>query len=381
MKGLLYLAWRDLVFHKTRSLILFACLFIMVFLPIVVARFVQFLESQFSARADETPLILGSKGSRLDLALHALYFQSPVPEWMTLQDEEDLQSHQLSHLTVPIHFRFSARNFPIVGTRPDYFDFRGLSIHQGSSWKRIGDCVLGYNVAKKLNLAPGDDILSDPEEIFDIAGTTPLKMRITGVLSPTNSPDDEVVWVSLKTAWIIQGLGHGHQKIENEEGLSADEKRKLFTFNQITDENQYDFHFHGSKSSRPISALIVVPKSTDAEILLTGRYTRHERQLIRSPEVMDQLLAIVHQARQWLNGLIFVVSVAVGGLMILVIMLSLRLRKAERITLYKLGHPKSTNVLLHSIGFGGLLLTASITALASSYLAMHFAPAVLLRLL
>ena len=91
--------------------------------------------------------------------------------------------------------RQRARGFPIVGTTLDYFAFRQLQIRHGTTLIRLGDCVLGAGVARKLGLEPGDRLLSDPENVFDIAGAYPLNMRVVGVLDDSHAPDDNAVFV------------------------------------------------------------------------------------------------------------------------------------------------------------------------------------------
>ena len=55
----------------------------------------------------------------------------------------------------------------------------------------------------------GGHVVSSPESVFDLAGVYPLKMAVVGVLAPTHTPDDDAVFVDVKTAWVIAGLAHG----------------------------------------------------------------------------------------------------------------------------------------------------------------------------
>ncbi len=48
--------------------------------------------------------------------------------------------------------------------------------------------------------------MSSPESVFDITGVYPLKMNVVGILQPTGTPDDDAVFVDVKTAWVIGGL-------------------------------------------------------------------------------------------------------------------------------------------------------------------------------
>ena len=76
------------------------------------------------------------------------------------------------------------------------------------------------------------------------------------------------VFVDLKTAWIIEGLGHGHPDLAAPEAaagvLSREENRitanaSVLQYNEITEDNIDSFHFHGDPSGFPITALIAVP--------------------------------------------------------------------------------------------------------------------------
>lgn len=110
---------------------------------------------------------------------------------------------------------------PFIGTSIEYFPFRLLNISTGNLFTFIGEAVVGANVAKALNLKVGDDLISSPENLFDLAGTYPLKMPVVGIPEPSYSPDDEAVFVDIKTSWIIEGIGHGHKELSEKKGSSV----------------------------------------------------------------------------------------------------------------------------------------------------------------
>ena len=73
--------------------------------------------------------------------------------------------------------------------------------------------MVGADAARVLDVGVGDNVISSPENVFDLAGVYPLKMPVVGVLARSHSPDDDAVFVDVKTAWVIEGLGHGHQDL------------------------------------------------------------------------------------------------------------------------------------------------------------------------
>ena len=207
-----YLGWQYLRYNKIKTFILVTCITIIAALRLSLEILINESERQLALRAESSPLLIGAKGSALDLVMNSLYFGDEVPEAITMEAAEQVMDTDLA-APIPLFVRFKARDFPIVGTSLDYFDFRNLKFAQGEMFVMLGQCVIGAEVARKLNLEPGDHIVSSPETLFNIAGVYPLKMNITGVLVPTHSPDDLAVFVDIPTAWVINGLGHGHQDV------------------------------------------------------------------------------------------------------------------------------------------------------------------------
>jgi putative ABC transport system permease protein len=208
----LYIAWKYISYNRIKTIVLVACITLISFLPFALQLLLNESERQLMSRAVETPLVVGAKGSSLDLVMNTLYFGDDVPELMTMTASDRIADTDLA-LPIPIYVRFKARGNPIVGTTLDYFEFRGLTIALGRQLAVLGDCVLGAKVAENLALKPGDKLISSPESLSDLAGVYPLKEKVAGILKKSHSSDDLAVFVDLKTAWVIQGLGHGHQDV------------------------------------------------------------------------------------------------------------------------------------------------------------------------
>ena len=348
----LYLAWQYLRFNKARTLILVSCITIIAALPMALEILLNESEQQLALRADSSPLLVGAKGSALDLVMNSIYFGNEVPEAITMAAVEQVSDTGLA-APIPLYVRFKARGFPIVGTTLDYFDFRGLQLQQGEMFVMLGQCVIGAEVAMKLNLKAGDYIVSSPETLFDIAGIYPLKMKIAGVLAPNHSADDLGVFVDIRTAWVIQGLGHGHKDVTKTTDSSVILKKdkgnvtanaKLMQYTEITAENIDSFHLHGDPTGFPVTAVLAIPDDDKAGTILQGRYLGKEilHQIVRPKEVIDTLMANIFKIRNVLDAVIMLVGTATLLALILVFSLSLRLREREIDIIFKLGCSRAT---------------------------------------
>jgi putative ABC transport system permease protein len=347
----LYLAWQYIRFNKFKTIILVASITLIAVLPLALEILLAESERQLLDRAESTPLLVGAKGSALDLAMNSLYFDDEVPELMTMAAAERIYDTELA-LPIPLYVRFQTRGLPIVGTSFDYFEFRKLALAQGQSLTMLGDCVLGSKAAEKLGIGVGDTLVSSPENLFDLAGVYPLKMKVVGVLAPNHSADDLAVFVDIKTAWVIQGLGHGHEDVTRTRDSTVVLKRtegnvaanaKLFHYTEITEDNLDGFHFHGDTSIYPVTAVITVPFDEKSGTLLRGRYLERNdaAQIIQPAEVIDGLLQNIFRIRNVLDAVIALVGLATVLTIVLVFTLSLRLRQREVQTIFKLGCRKA----------------------------------------
>jgi len=347
-----YIAWKYIVYNKIKTVVLVASITLISFLPFALQLLLNESERQLMSRAVETPLVVGIKGSALDLVMNTLYFGDDVPELMTMAASDRIADADLA-LPIPVYVRFQARGNPIVGTTLDYFDFRQLTVARGRQLAILGDCVLGAMVAESLALRPGDSLVSSPESLFDLAGIYPLKMKVIGILEKNHTSDDLAVFVDLKTAWIIQGLGHGHQDVTQlndptlvlkRTGSNVAATAKLFHYTEITEKNRASFHFHGTLSAYPISAVIAVPHDAKSGTILRGRYLSKEetQQIVKPAEIIDGLLQNIFRIKNVLDAVIAVVALATVLAIILVFALSLRLRQREIQTIFKIGCSRLT---------------------------------------
>jgi len=366
----IYIAWQYIRFNKIKTATLIACITLISFLPLSLQLLLGESERQLMSRAVSTPLVIGDKGSSLDLVMNSLYFSDEVPELIGMEASERVMESGLA-LSIPVYARFHARGNPIVGTTLDYFDFRRLKVAEGRNLAVLGDCLLGAKVAENLGLKPGDSLLSSPETLFDLAGVYPLKMKVVGVLQKSHTSDDLAVFVDIKTTWVIQGLGHGHQDVTNLSDPTLILKRsesnvaataKLYQHTEITKKNIDSFHFHGNTSVYPITAVIAVPYDDKSGTILRGRYlSRNETlQIIKPEEIIDGLLQNIFRIKNVLDAVISVVALATILAVILVFALSLRLRQREIQTIFKLGCSRLTIARLVGAEISIIVLTSGL---------------------
>ncbi|SLN40733.1 ABC transporter permease [Pseudooctadecabacter jejudonensis] len=363
----LYLAYAYLRYNWARSLVLVLVAALIMFVPVATQTLLSTSERALVARGEATPLLLGARGSQLDLTMAALYFGEERPEPVAMAEVEAIWDSGLG-VPIPVHTAFSSGGFRIVGTTLDYFDFRDLGIAQGRGLSVLGDAVIGASVAQALGKGVGDALVSSPENLFDLDGVYPLEMPIVGVLAPTNTPDDEAIFVDIKTAWVIQGIGHGHEDVvtanDVANGTAALANAAVVQYQRITEDNIDSFHFHGSQDGFPTSAVVVVPNDTRAATILKGRYLdgNGPTQLIEPAGVIQGLVDRIFRIKALLDVVTTIIAIAALAAIGLAVFLSYRLRAKEIATAVKLGARKGMVLRLLSAETITLLLLSALLA-------------------
>lgn len=367
----LYLAFAYLRFHWGRSLVMVSVAALILFVPVATHLLLSASERTLTARAETTPLILGAKGSALDLTMAALYFSEERPEVVPMAEVEAVWDSGLG-TPIPLHSAFSSSGFRIVGTTLDYFDFRDLSFAQGRGLAILGEAVVGARVAEDLGKEPGDTLVSSPENLFDLDGVYPLEMPIVGVLAPTSTADDDAIFVDIKTAWVIQGIGHGHEDVVTASdvaaGLEVTANAGVVQYQRITQENIASFHFHGGEDDYPATAVIVVPNDARAGTILQGRYLGPEgrTQLFEPASVVEGLVDRIFRIKSLLDVVTAIIAVAALAAVGLAVFLGYRLRASEIATAVKLGARRGMVLRLLAAETVTLLFLSSIIAMAGA---------------
>lgn len=168
--------------------------------------------------------VLGARGSKLQLVLNGLFFMDESPGTVPAADWHKIQSHPAVQAAIPIAMGDNYQGFRIVGTTTNYFTdvpYAPKRNHHVLSPGRLFDptlreMVAGSIAAHQLGLQRGDRIRPYHGLNFDPDHEHEEEYLVVGILEPSNTPADRVLWIPLA------GVQHmdGHDPAKAEE-LSA----------------------------------------------------------------------------------------------------------------------------------------------------------------
>ncbi len=173
------------------------------------------IESQaaFAATSTSYDAVLGARGSKLQLVLNAIFHLEASPGNLEWSDYTAIRRHPAVKLALPIAVGDNLRGYRIVGTLPDIFaqveyaPGRKFALQPGGRmFSDQGDeAVAGSFAAQKLGLKTGDTFHPFHGLVYDEKNQHAETYTVTGVLAPTNTPADRVIWIPLEGVQTMTG--------------------------------------------------------------------------------------------------------------------------------------------------------------------------------
>jgi len=222
---LLKIVWKNLAAKKLTS---FLCIVLMMFGICIISLVVTIgkqLEDKFSKNISGIDMVVGAKGSPLQLILSGVY-QIDAPTGNILLTEANMISkNPLVKEFIPISMGDNFKGFRIVGTNKKYVEHFKATFSDGQLFNGVKQVVLGSSVSNQLGLKIGDSFSSahgfkEEGEVHEEE-----KLKVTGILKFNNSVVDNLILTSLETVWDV----HEHEEIKNQTTNETDLSKKEIT--------------------------------------------------------------------------------------------------------------------------------------------------------
>ena len=169
--------------------------------------------------------VLGAKGSQLQLVLNTVFHLETSPGNIPWSLYQEVKGRGDVRYAIPYALGDNLYGYRIVGTTREIFDV--FEFQNGEKFRFQGDgqpfdegfqeAVLGSVVAEKLGLKRGDTF-RPYHGLQYMPGSAPHQelYKITGVLEPTNTANDGVIWIPIEGIFRMDGhkLAGGTEEVE-----------------------------------------------------------------------------------------------------------------------------------------------------------------------
>ncbi len=314
--------------------------------------------------------VLGARGSQLQLVLNTIFQLETSPGNIPWSLYQAVKNDPRVKLAIPYAVGDNYYGFRIVGTTVDIFTKfeyqkgKKFTIEPGGRYfdPDKKESVIGSFVAQKTGLKAGSTFRPYHGLIFDKNMQHPDVYTVVGVLEPTNSPSDRVVWIPIDgmyrmTGHVLRGTGKTYTP---QEGV------------EIPDED------------KEVSAVMLKFRNPEAGFMLDQTINKQGKVATLAWPI-GTVMADLFDKIGWVNkilGLVaYLIAIVAGGSILASIYNSINERRREFAIMRALGARKSTvfssivleaaaisiiGTLVGYIIYGILLETASIIVRAQT---------------
>lgn len=356
--NLLKLSWKNLT-NKPLTMLLSIVLFA---LGVGLISLLFLLENQLQKNFEKNlagiDLVIGAKGSPLQMILSSMYHIDAPTGNISLGEIRPFLNpkHPLIETAIPLSMGDSYRGYRILGTEQEILNFYGLELAEGELWEKNFEATIGASAAAELGLEIGDEFSSSHGFADNDDFAHDHNFKVVGILEPSGTVMDQLILCTTQSFWLV----HEH---EMEIGGSEESEEE----HEDHDHAEGEEHDHDTHESIPapliqepddkeITSLLIKFKGRNFQALNMQRSINENTDLqAATPAIeINRLFSLMDTGEQALRVLA-VVIIFVSGLSIFISLFSsLKDRKYELALMRVMG--ASPRKLFSLIVIEGLLL-------------------------
>lgn len=302
-------------FKQIKSHLLSSVLNIILFATgVTVISLIFLLKSSFENQMDKNAggidLVVGAKGSPLQLILSGIYHVDYPTGNIHYNEAIELSKNPLIKQAIPLALGDNYNGFRIVGTNKAYPDIYKGQLQMGSLWQKDFDVTIGSKVALKTGLTIGRQfagvhgLAAESDHVHE---STPY--TVTGIFKETGTVLDQLILTDIEGVWKIHE-SHEHDLDHSE----AEERNNHNTDGEHDHEHDTDCdHSHEDhEHPKEITSLLIQYQSPMGAITLPRLINKSTNMQAASPvqEInrLYSLLGIGIEALTYISGFIIFIS-------------------------------------------------------------------------
>lgn len=176
------------------------------------------LDRQLRINGEHIDLVVGAKGSPLQLILNSIYHVDYPTGNILLQDAQGIAKNPLVKLAVPLSMGDNYQGYRIIGTDSNFLSLYACKIAMGRWVENDFEAVIGAQIAAKRQLRLGDKIIGAHGLSANADLHEDHPYTVTGILAQRNNITDQLVLTNLSSVWHMheEHADHTHEKEADE---------------------------------------------------------------------------------------------------------------------------------------------------------------------
>jgi putative ABC transport system permease protein len=169
------------------------------------------LEQKITENAKGIDLVVGAKGSPLQLILCNIFHMDFPTGNIKLNEAERLAKHRLVKKAIPLALGDSYQNFRIIGTNRDYANHYESELAQGEWWNKDLEVVAGATAAETIGLKIGDTFASAHGLTTEGHAHDNALYIVTGILKKKSNVIDNLILTNVASVWEVHEEHHDEE--------------------------------------------------------------------------------------------------------------------------------------------------------------------------
>lgn len=338
-----YLSYKSIVSRPLSSFLSWLLLAFGVSVVVLILLVSDQLKKEISKNAQGIDLVVGAKGSPLQIILSNIFHIDFPTGNIDLKDAAALSKNRYIANAIPLSLGDSYYGFRIVGTTRAYGELYDAALKEGKWFEEEMEAVVGTEVVKELGLSIGDKFESQHglSEEGDAHGGQPFV--VTGILEQSSTVLDRLILTTVPSIWAVHDHEEEEEHHHQEDSLvSLDQLGIQVTADQLENEQVTSVLI---KYGSPMGA-VMLPRAINAKSNLQAASPAYE---------MARLFNIIGVGVRVLNMLGVLIIVISGVSVFIALLNSLKDRKYEIAIMRSMGATK-TQIFMHIL-IEGLMIT------------------------
>jgi putative ABC transport system permease protein len=190
------------------------------------------INDKLSRNSKDIDLVVGAKGSPLQLILSSIYYIDFPTGNIPLKEANELAQNPWVKRAVPLALGDNYNGTRIVGTDSGFVNLYSLKVKAGKLWQQDFETNIGSAVAETQHLKVGDEFYG----AHGLTGSTDIHKahayKVTGILEPQGNVTDNLILTNISSVWKMHDPAdekeHDHHK-KNDDHRAEEPGKKTET--------------------------------------------------------------------------------------------------------------------------------------------------------
>ena len=174
------------------------------------------IKTQMDNNLKGIDMVVGAKGSPLQLILSAVYHIDSPTGNISIEDAKKIKNNRMVGSSIDLLYGDNYKGYRIVGTDDEFLDLYDAKIKDGRKWEDPFEVVVGSKIHSKFDLKLDDELMSSHGLRETGEAHEDQLFKIVGLLEPSNSVIDQLIVTSPESIWDLHAE-HDHSGEEHDD--------------------------------------------------------------------------------------------------------------------------------------------------------------------